>query len=78
MAAQSRYEREIPINPIPGVDGSRNRGDEYHAIYLGAQYFIHGNKLKLLAGAEWSRLSRDGRPTGYEGVTTLTGIRLSF
>jgi hypothetical protein len=78
VVAQTRYERETPIGPIPGVAGSRNRGDEYNAVYLGAQYFIHGNKLKLMAGAEWARLSRDGHPTGYDGITTLTGIRISF
>ncbi|TAG09886.1 MAG: hypothetical protein EAZ42_05610 [Verrucomicrobia bacterium] len=78
VLAQSRYERETPITPIPGVAGSGNRGDEYHAIYLGAQYFIYGDKLKLMAGAEWSRLSREGHSTGYDGITTFTGIRLSF
>lgn len=78
LQAQSRYERETPIPAIPGVAGSRNRGEDYHAIYLGAQYFIYGNKLKLLAGAEWARLGRGGRDPGYEGVTTFTGIRFSF
>jgi phosphate-selective porin OprO/OprP len=78
VQAQSRYEREVPIKPIPGVAGSRNRGDEYQAVYLGAQYFIYGNKLKLMAGAEWAQLTRDGRPTGYDGITTLAGIRFSF
>jgi hypothetical protein len=78
VVAQSRYEREIPIVPIPGVAGSRNRGDQYQAVYLGAQYFIRGNHLKLMAGAEWSQLTRDGHPAGYAGLTTLTGIRVSF
>ncbi len=78
VQAQSRYEREVPIKKIPGVPGSSNRGDEYQAVYLGAQYFIYGNKLKLMAGAEWARLSREGRPTGYDGITTLAGIRFSF
>ena len=78
VQAQSRYERDTPIPGIPGVSGSRNRGEEYQAIYLGAQYFIHGNKLKLLAGAEWAHLDRGGRDPGYEGLTTFSGIRFSF
>ena len=78
VVAQSRYEREVPGTPLPGMTGSRYRGDGYQAVYLGAQYFIHGNKLKLLAGAEWAQLTRDGRSAGYQGVTTLTGIRFSF
>lgn len=65
---QTRYESLV-------VDG---RGDSYHALYLGAQYFINGDKLKLLAGAEYATL--DGGPENreYEGVTYLTGIRFSF
>lgn len=65
---QTRYESLV-------VDG---RGDTYHALYLGAQYFINGDKLKLLAGAEYATL--DGGPENreYEGVTYLTGIRFSF
>lgn len=78
VSAQSRYERETPIPSIAGVTGSNNRGDEYQSVYLGAQYFIYGNKLKLMAGAEWARLSRDGKSTGYDGVTALSGLRFSF
>lgn len=78
VVAQGRYERETPISSIPGLPGSNNRGDEYHALYLGAQYFIYGHQCKLLAGAEWAQLLRDGNSTGYEGVTAMTGIRISF
>lgn len=67
--AQSRYERSVA-----GNDG---RGDLYHAIYGGAQYFIHGDKLKLLAGMEWARLQNDDT-TAFNGFTFLTGLRLSF
>lgn len=68
LRRQTRYESFV-------VDG---RGDQYHALYLGAQYFINGDKLKLLAGAEYAKL--DGGPTAleYDGITWLTGIRFSF
>lgn len=68
LRRQTRYESRV-------VDG---RGDQYQALYLGTQYFINGDKLKLLAGAEYSDLS--GGPAGrdFEGVTYLTGIRFSF
>jgi phosphate-selective porin OprO and OprP len=69
VMAQPRYERNVA-----GNDG---RGDQYHAIYGGAQYFIHGDKLKLLAGAEWAHLEND-TTTSYNGFTILTGLRLSF
>lgn len=69
VVAQSRYERNVA--------GNGGRGDLYHAIYGGAQYFIHGDKLKLLAGVEWARLEND-TTTAYDGFTFLTGLRLSF
>lgn len=74
VSGQRRYERSAPdLVPLGSA-----KGDQYHAIYLGAQYFIYGDKLKLMAGAEYSNL--DGGPPAddYEGVTWLTGIRLSF
>jgi phosphate-selective porin OprO/OprP len=69
---QTRYESEAP-----NLTGS-GRGDEYHAFYLGTQYFIHGDKLKLLAGAEYATLDGGGNGGDFDGVTWLTGIRFSF
>lgn len=69
---QTRYESEAPALTGGG------RGDEYHALYLGAQYFIHGDKLKLLAGAEYATLDGGGNGGDYDGFTWLTGIRFSF
>lgn len=69
VQGQSRYERKVATKS--------GRGDSYHAIYGGAQYFIYGDKLKLMAGAEWARVNN---PTGdsYDGITLLSGIRFSF
>lgn len=53
-------------------------GDSYHALYLGGQYFIHGDKLKLLAGLEYSLLGQRDRSDRYDGITLLTGLRFSF
>ncbi len=69
VVGQSRYERKVASNK--GV------GDVYHSLYGGAQYFIHGDKLKLIAGAEWATLEND-KGDSYDGLTLLTGIRLSF
>jgi hypothetical protein len=69
VVGQSRYERVVA--------GNKGRGDVYHSIYGGAQYFIHGDKLKLLAGAEWAHLENDNAEA-YDGFTLLTGLRFSF
>jgi phosphate-selective porin OprO/OprP len=69
VQGQSRYERKV-------VDNA-GLGDSYHAIYGGAQYFIYGEKLKLMAGAEYAWLARENGGS-YNGYTLLTGIRFSF
>ncbi len=69
VQGQSRYERKVATN--------KGLGDSYHAIYGGAQYFIYGDKLKLMAGAEWAWLDHQSGDS-YDGVTLLTGIRFSF
>ena len=68
VIAQSRYEK-------PLASGGA-RGENYNAFYGGIQYFIYGDKLKVLAGAEWVQLKGNGE--AYQGTTLLTGIRFSF
>ena len=68
VIGQSRYEKPVADNGA--------RGDIYNAFYGGVQYFIYGDKLKLMGGAEWAQLRGNGE--AYEGTTLLTGIRLSF
>lgn len=68
VRAQNRYE--VPVGA--------GRGDQYHAIYGGVQYFIHGDKLKLLAGAEYATLDGGGNGGDYDGTTYLAGARFSF
>ena len=69
VVGQGRYERTVAA--------AGGRGDTYHAIYGGLQYFVYGDKLKLMAGAEWSRLSGDAGEA-YDGYNLLTGVRFSF
>lgn len=69
VIGQGRYERTVAANG--------GLGDAYHAIYGGAQYFIYGDKLKLMAGAEWALIENNSGDS-YNGFTFLTGIRFSF
>ena len=71
VQGQSRYERKVTTKSSGGV------GNSYNSLYAGAQYFIHGDKLKLMAGAEWAEINAPNNDT-YDGVTLLSGIRLSF
>jgi phosphate-selective porin OprO and OprP len=72
VTAQARYEREAPLL----TDGGR--GEEYHAGYLGFQYFIYGDKLKLMGGIEYAHLDGGGDGGDLDAITGLTGIRISF
>lgn len=72
ILAQRRYEREAP-----NLTGG-GKGDRYQAGYLGFQYFIYGDKLKVLGGAEYAQLDGGGNGGDFDGWTYLTGIRLSF
>lgn len=69
VSGQSRYERTVA--------SGKGLGDTYHSIYGGAQYFIHGDKLKLMAGAEYAWIQGDPADA-YDGLTLLTGLRFSF
>jgi len=65
---QSRYE--VPAGALTG--------NSYHAFYAGGQYFIYGEKLKLLAGIEYAALGQSSRADRYDGYTFLAGFRASF
>ncbi|TLD72073.1 hypothetical protein FEM03_04930 [Phragmitibacter flavus] len=72
IQVQSRYERRAP-----DLTGS-GRGDQYQSVSGGLQYFIYGQNLKLLAGAEYATLDGGGNGGDFDGWTFLTGVRLSF
>ena len=53
--------------------------DGHSAVYLGLQYFICGDYLKLQLGHEWAQADRIvGTTTEYENNTWLAGVRLSW
>ena len=52
-------------------------GDTYNAGYLGLNYFIYGEKLKLMTGIQYENLSGGSGPNaGNSGWTFLTGLRI--
>lgn len=69
VQGQARYERKVASNQA--------LGDSYHSLYAGAQYFIYGEKLKLMAGAEWAWLHHENG-NSYDGVTLFSGVRFYF
>lgn len=57
----------------------RGRGDQYNELYLGANYFFYGHKLKLQSGVQIADM-RDRASDGgaYSGVSWTTGLRIGW
>ena len=55
------------------------RGDQYNELYLGANYFFYGHKLKLQTGAQFADMNDRADDDGvYSGVSWTTGLRVSW
>ena len=63
------YESRI----VPG------RGDEYNELYLGANYYFYGHKLKLQTGLQWADMNDRANDGGeYSGLAWTTGLRVGW
>ena len=57
----------------------RGRGDEYNELYLGANYYFYGHKLKLQSGLQFADMNDRAADGGdYSGVSWTTGIRVGW
>jgi len=55
------------------------RGDRYSELYLGANYFFYGHKLKLQSGLQFADMNDIANDGGaYSGVAWTSGIRVSW
>lgn len=55
------------------------RGDQYHEIYGGLNYFIYGHKLKVQTGLAYGHMRDRANDGGaYDGITWTTALRFNF
>jgi phosphate-selective porin OprO and OprP len=55
------------------------RGDEYNELYLGANYYFYGHKLKLQSGVQFAEMNDRANDGGaYSGVAWTTGLRVGW
>ena len=55
------------------------RGDRYHELYGGLNYYIYGHKLKLQTGLTYADMRDSARDGGaFEGWTWTTALRVSW
>lgn len=70
LQLQKRYEQKV----VPG-----GVGNAYHAVYVGLNYRIFGDRLKLMNGVEYSLMNDAALGhDSFNGWTFLTGVRVYF
>ena len=63
------YESQI----VPG------RGDEYNEMYVGANYYFYGHRLKLQTGVQFADMNDRANDGGeYSGMAWTTGLRVGW
>lgn len=69
LSVPRRYDSEV-------VNGS---GDHYQAFYAGLNYLLYGDRLKLMAGVEYSTMKDESQDGGsFSDWTYLAGFRFYF
>jgi len=68
--------------PLAGTRDStlnlnNGRGDNHHGLYLGLNYYLCGEHLKIISGIQRDDLSSEGADV-YEGWTLGTSFRIWF
>jgi len=57
----------------------RGRGDRFNELYLGANYFLYGHKLKLQSGVQIADMRDQANDGGaYSGASWTTGLRIGW
>jgi phosphate-selective porin OprO/OprP len=55
------------------------RGDRYDDLYVGANYYFYGHKLKLQSGVQMADMTDRTNEGGvYSGVSWITGLRIGW
>ena len=55
------------------------RGDKYNELYLGANYYFYGHRLKLQTGVQFADMNDRANDGGeYSGVAWTTGLRVGW
>jgi phosphate-selective porin OprO and OprP len=73
--APNRYARRTDVTPA-GLGGGRT-GEDFEAIYVGANYYVRGDNLKFMAGVEYSELDETARGT-LKSTTLYGAIRMLY
>jgi phosphate-selective porin OprO and OprP len=70
VSLQSRYERRASDLPT-------SKGNNYHALYGGVNYYIYKDKLKLMGGLEYSHMDLYNKGS-FNQMTLFGAVRFYF
>jgi phosphate-selective porin OprO/OprP len=77
ITLQNRYDRLA--SDLISQSGKAIAGNQYQAGYLGLNYYLYSQKLKLMTGVEYATMQDAASDGGeYNGWTWTTGLRLFF
>ena len=65
---------KIPSRYESLASGGDEKGNTYMAHYVGLNYYLYSNKLKLMTGVEYAQTGGGS----YDGFTGLAGVRFNF
>lgn len=76
LKLNSRY---VPLadDRDTSIDLNSGRGDKHHSLYLGLNYYLCGENLKLISGIQHDSLSSNGS-TQYRGWSIGSSFRIWF
>jgi phosphate-selective porin OprO/OprP len=75
---EERWAKRDPSGRLRSARGS-GRGDEYNELYVGANYFFYGHKLKVQTGVQWADMNDSANDGGeYSGTSWTTGLRVGW
>ena len=70
LKLKQRYEQEV----VPSGSGK-----DYHAVYVGFNYLIYGDRFKLMNGLEYSVMKESAHGhDSFNGWTFFSGVRVYF
>jgi phosphate-selective porin OprO/OprP len=82
VARYTYLDSEAPNGIRPAGYEARvapGRGDEYNELYLGANYYFYGHRLKVQTGVQWADMKDSANDGGeYSGVSWTTGLRVGW
>jgi hypothetical protein len=64
------------LHALPGTDLDGGYGDEHHSYYLGLNWHLCGDRLKIMGGVSYDTMS--ARTDDFEGTSYLLAFRTYF